>query len=154
MNANTVTPTLCDANGATCPMDGDCSAVGLIPSAAGKHGARSAVGAEIVDAVDGKEIGKAGAGAIDAALDGADRAAADRRGVVIREAGSADQDQRLALVGRQFRQRGAEFLELTPAGLLGMRYQGVSIAAVGVFHLAPPLAVFGAEQVAQNGEQQ
>ena len=48
----------------------------LVPAAAGKHRAGSAVGAEIVDAVDGEQIGEPGARAIDAALDRADGAAA------------------------------------------------------------------------------
>jgi hypothetical protein len=57
-----------------------------IAAAASEHGARGAVRAEIVDAVDGEKIGQPGTGAIDAALDRADRASADRRRVVVRKA--------------------------------------------------------------------
>ncbi len=122
----------------------------LTPPAAGEHRAGGAVGPEIVDAVDGEEIGQPGAGAIDAALDGADRAAADRRGVVIGEAGGAHQDQRFALIRRQLRQRRAELFEFDPPGLLGMRFQRLGITAVGILDFAAPFAVFGAEQVAQR----
>ena len=54
-----------------------------VTATAREYGARGAIGAEIVDAVDGEQIGKPGARAIDAALDGSDRAAANCRSVVI-----------------------------------------------------------------------
>jgi len=92
----------------------------LVAAAAGQHGARGAVRPEIVDAVDRQEIGKARTRAVHPALDGADRAAADVRRVLIGEARGADQDQRLALIGRQLRQRGAKFAEFNAAGLLRM----------------------------------
>src|SRR6266571_2959351 len=117
-------------------------------TAAGEHGARGAVRAEIVDAVDGEEISQPRTGAIDPALDGADCATADRRRVVIREAGSAYQNKRLALICRQLGKRCAEFLEFHAPGLFGMRLQGFGITPLGVFDLAAPLAVLGAEQVA------
>src|SRR5579862_5857518 len=68
----------------------------LVASAAGENGARRPVRAEIIDAVDGEQVGKPGAGAVDAALDGADRATANSRGVLVGEARGADQDQGLA----------------------------------------------------------
>ena len=94
-----------------------------------------------------------GARAIDAALDGADRAAADFGRLLVGEAGCADQDQRLALVVGQLGERGAEFLELDVAGLLRLRLQRLGVAAVGILDLAAALAILRAEQVAQDGEQ-
>ena len=70
-------------------------------AAAADHRAHRLVGAEILGAVDIEQGGQLGSRAVDAALDGADRAAADRRGVLVGEAGRADQDQRFALVLRQ-----------------------------------------------------
>src|SRR4051794_1001304 len=37
--------------------------------------------------------------------------------------------------------------------LLGVRFEALCIAAVGVFHLAPTLAIFRPEEIAQNREQ-
>jgi hypothetical protein len=47
--------------------------------------------------------------AVDARLDGADRAAADMGGLFVGKSGCADQNERLALVGRQMGQRFAGF---------------------------------------------
>src|SRR5580700_2512289 len=120
----------------------------LAASAAGENGAGGPVRPEIIDAVDRQQVGEPGAGAVDAALDGADGAAANSRGVLVGKARGADQDQSLALVRWQLGERGTEFLEFDPAGLLWMRFQRLGIAAVGVFDLAAALAVFRAEQVA------
>src|SRR6202050_4666158 len=100
----------------------------LVASAAGENGASGPVRPEIIDAVDGEQVGEPGAGAVDAALDGADGAAANPRGVLVGEARGADQDQGLALVRRQLGERGTEFLEFDPAGLLRMGFQGLGIA--------------------------
>ena len=67
--------------------------------------------------------------------------------------GKLPQDQRFALVLRQLGQRLPELVELEPAALLRVRFQRFGVGAVGILDLAPPLAVFRAEQVAQNGEQ-
>src|SRR6202043_2202114 len=109
---------------------GFCCEWRFVASAAGKHGARRPVRTEIIDAVDGEQVGKPGAGAIDAALDGADRAAANPCAVLVGKARGADQDQSLALVRWQLRERSAEFLEFDAAGLLRMRFQRLGIAAV------------------------
>src|SRR3984893_7096964 len=111
-------------------------------AAAGEDGARGAVRAEIVDAVDRQQIGKPRARAVDPALDRADRAAADRRRVLVGEAGRADEDKGLALVWRQLLKRGTKLLELHAAGLLRIGFERVGVAAFGVLHLPPPLAVF------------
>src|SRR5580704_14339182 len=113
----------------------------LLPAAAADHGADGVVGAEIVGAVDIEQRREFRARAVDAALDGADRAAADRRGVLIGEAGGAYENQRFALVLRQFFERGAEFLELQMRGLRWLGLEGLGIATVGVLHLPPPLAI-------------
>src|SRR5581483_1562876 len=115
--------------------------------------AHSLIGAEILGAVDIKQRGELRARAIDAAFDGADRAAADRRRVLIGEAACADQDQRLALVLRQLVERGAEFLELQMRALRRLRLQHLGIVAFGILDLAPPLPVVRAKQVAQDREQ-
>ena len=51
-----------------------------------QHRPRRAVGAEVVRVLDVQQIGQPCACAIDAALDGADRAAADRRGILVGKA--------------------------------------------------------------------
>src|SRR5882672_9342793 len=83
-----------------------------LPAAAADHGANRLVGTEILGAIDIEQGREFRPRAVDAALDGADRAAADRRGVFIGKAGGADQDQGFALVLRKFFQRRAKFLEL------------------------------------------
>src|SRR5512132_1715989 len=83
---------------------------------AGSHdGAGGLVRAKIFGTLDREQIGQARARAIDAALDRADGAFADRRSFLVGEAGGADEDQRLALIRRQLRKRRAEFLEFKPA---------------------------------------
>src|ERR1700685_2875906 len=124
-----------------------------LPPAAADHGAHGLVGAEVLGAVDIEQRRELGARAVDAALDGADRTAADRGCILIGEAGGADQNQRLALVLRQFVERRAKLLELQMRALRRLGLQRLGIAAVGVLALAPPLAVVGAEQVAQYREQ-
>src|SRR5580704_6756799 len=111
---------------------GASSRMSLVASAAGEDRARRPVRPEIIDAVDGEQVCKPRAGAVDAALDGADGAAANPRGVLVGKARGADQDQGFALVRWQLGQRGAEFLELDAAGLLRLRFQRLGIAAVGV----------------------
>src|SRR4030088_3214086 len=78
---------------------------------------------EILGAVDIEQRRQLRARAVDAALDGADRAAADRCRVLIGEAGGADQDQRFALVLRELFERDAEFLELQMRALRRLRLQ-------------------------------
>ena len=56
-------------------------------------------------------------------------------------------------VRQQLRERLAEFLELHPAVLLGRRFQAIDVTAVGVFDFVAALAVFRAEQVAEDGEE-
>jgi hypothetical protein len=82
------------------------------------------------------------------------RALADRSRLLVGETRRADEKQGLALVGWQLRERHAEFLEFHAAVLVGMRLQTLRVAAVGVFDLTTPLAVFRAEQVAEDGESQ
>jgi hypothetical protein len=53
---------------------------------AAQHRARRAVGAEVVGVVDVEQVGEPGAGAVDAAFDGADRALANLSGFFIGEA--------------------------------------------------------------------
>src|SRR5216683_8059524 len=111
------------------------------------------IGAEILGAIDIEQGAEFRSRPVDAALDGADRATADRRGVLIGEAGGTYQDQRFALVLRKLVERGAEFLELEMRVLRRLGFQRLRIAAVGVLHLPPPLAVVRAEQVTQDREQ-
>jgi len=63
------------------------------------------------------------------------------------------QDQSFALVLRQLVEGRAEFLELQMRVLRRLGLEGLGIAAVGILHLPPPLAVIRAEQVAQDREQ-
>ena len=52
---------------------------------------------------------------------------------LVGEAGAADQNHCLALVGGQLGERGAQLLKLKPAFLLRLRFQAFGIAAVGIF---------------------
>src|SRR6478672_5887896 len=124
-----------------------------LSAVAADHGAHRLVGTEILGAVDIEQRRQFRSGAVDAALDGADRAAADGGGVLIGEPGGADQDQRFALVLRQLFERLAKLLELQMRILRRLGLQGFRVIALGVLHLAPPLAIVGAKQVAQDGEQ-
>ena len=98
-------------------------------------------------------VGEPVARAVDAALDRADRAAADLRRLLVGKAGRPDQDQRLALVVGKLRERRAKVLHVHMAVLLGMGREPRRIAAVGVLDLAPPLAALGEIGVAQDGEE-
>jgi hypothetical protein len=105
------------------------SGAGLL-SVAADHGAHGIIGSKVLRAVDIEQRGKLRARAVDAALDGADRTAADRSRVFVTEAGGADQDQRLALVLRQLLERDAEFLEFQMRALRRLRLQRLGIVAV------------------------
>src|SRR5829696_4554718 len=120
---------------------------------AADHGTHRLVRSEILGAVDIEQGRQFRARAVDAALDGADRAAADGGSVLIGEAGGANQDQRFALVLRQLVERGAKLLELQMRILRWLGLQGFRVIALGVLYLAPPLPVVRAKQVAQDGEQ-
>src|SRR5687767_10302030 len=87
------------------PSLADCEVeLATLAAAAGGHdGARRLIRTEVFRALDREQIGQAGARTIDAALDGADGAIADRCGLLVRKAGGADEDQRLALIGRKLR---------------------------------------------------
>src|ERR1700688_2424168 len=88
---------------------------------AGEDGPRRSVRTEIIDALDRHDLGQSRSRPIDAALDGGDRAPANLRGLLIGEAGRADENQRFALIARQFGERHAKFLEFHTPILLGMR---------------------------------
>src|SRR6266436_8106644 len=120
--------------------------------ARGQNGTRRVVLAEPVGAVDGEQLREPRAGTIDPALDRPYRALADRSRLLVGEARRTDEKQSLALAGRQLRERHAEFLEFHPALLLGRRFQAIDVAAGGVFDFAASVAVFRAEQVAQDGD--
>jgi hypothetical protein len=61
-------------------------------SGVGQHGPGGVVGAKVLRTCNVQKVDQAAARAIDAALDGADRAAADFRGFLIREPGRSNQD--------------------------------------------------------------
>src|SRR5439155_14588496 len=54
---------------------------------------------------------------------------------------------------RKLVERRAEFLELEMGVLRGLRLQRLGVVAFGILDFPPPLAVIGAEQVAQDREQ-
>ncbi len=76
---------------------------------------------DIGGAFDIEAFGQMGAGAVDTALDGADRHAADLGGILIGEAGSTHEDQRLALVVGKLLQSGFEVyhIEMTVLSRMG-----------------------------------
>ena len=90
---------------------------------------------------------------MDPALDRSYRALADGGGLLVGEARRADENERFALVRQELRERPADFLEFQSAVLLGRRFQATDVTAVGVFDFAATLAVFRAEQVAEDGEE-
>src|SRR5258707_6553123 len=93
------------------------------------------IGAEILGAINIEQGAEFRSCPVDAALDGADRAAADRRGVLIGEAGGAHQNQRFALVLGKFVECSPEFLELKVCALRRLGFEGLGIAAIGILHL-------------------
>jgi hypothetical protein len=119
----------------------------------GRNATRRVVLAERAGAVDGEQPRELRAGTIDPALDRPYRAPADRSRLLVRETRRTDEKQSLALAGRQRCKRHAKFLEFHTAVWFGMRRQTLRIGAVCVFDLATPLAVFRAEQVAEDGDQ-
>src|SRR4029077_14422929 len=86
--------------------------------------AHGLMGPEVIDALDRQQLREPSARTIDATLDRPDRAAADLRRLLVREARCPHQNQGLALIRRKLRKRAGAFLELQPAGLLGLRLQG------------------------------
>src|SRR5262249_4189269 len=74
-------------------------------------------------------------------------------GFFVGKTGSADQDQRLTLVGWQFCERLLKLLKLDVAVLLGMGLERFSKSAVAVFNLAPAPSGFPPGEVAQNREE-
>ena len=121
--------------------------------ARGENGAGGVIGAEVVGTVDGQQLASRVRARLTRLLMVPTAQPQIVGGLLVGEARCADQDQRLALVRRQLGERRAEFLELDVAGLLRMGLQRLGIAAVGILDLAPALAVFRAEQVAQDREQ-
>src|SRR5262249_9636336 len=76
---------------------------------ASKHRLGRPVRREIVHAVDVQNLRQLGAGAVHPALDRADSAAADLRRLFIGGAGRHHEDQGLALIGGQLRDRAEQF---------------------------------------------
>src|SRR2546426_10549255 len=68
------------------------------PPARGQNRPCRLIGPEIFDAVDRKQFGEPRARTVDPALDGADRALADPRRLLVGEALRSDENERLALV--------------------------------------------------------
>jgi hypothetical protein len=114
-----------------------------------QRGHGHAIRAEILDLLDSEEFGEADAGAVDAALHGADRAAHDRGCLLIGEALCADQQQRLALVRREPRKRRAEIVHVGAPVLLGQAGQPAGIGTIDILDLALSLAKVREIEVAQ-----
>src|SRR5690606_18162090 len=108
--------------------------------------------AKIAFARDAKNILESGPCAADTALDRAHGAAADFRSLLVGEAGSADQNDRLALVLGQKLERLAEVVQIGRAILGGVNRQASGDGAIAIFYLAATLAHLRVELVAKNGE--
>src|SRR5258706_11691879 len=87
------------------------------------HGADRFIGTEIFGAIDIEQGAEFRSRAVDAALDGADRAAADCRGALVGEAGGAHQDQRFALVLGKLVEGRPEFLEFQMRALRRLGFE-------------------------------
>ena len=96
---------------------------------------------------------EARAGAVDAAFHGADGTAGDVGGILVGEAFGADQDERLALIRRQLRQRLAEIDKIEVTLLLGRDRKLGGQLALAVGDLALRLAQLREVGIAKNGEQ-
>ena len=93
------------------------------------------------------------AGAIDAALDGADGTTADFGRFFVRKSLCADEQQCLALIRRQRRKCRPEVGEIKMPVLLRQRCKGVLILIVGIVDLAAQFPMLRKIDVAQNGEE-
>ncbi len=91
--------------------------------------------------------------AMDPALDGPDRAPADLRRFLVAQSGGADENECFPLLRWQRAERGEKLAEFQPACLVWLRCQRCGMAAVTVLDLAPALPVFGAIDVAQDGNE-
>ena len=78
-------------------------------------------GTKIIDGGNAHQFREPGAGAIDAALDGAHRATANFGGLYIGKSFRADEDERLPLIFRELSERRLEVWHIHVAGLLGVR---------------------------------
>ncbi len=102
--------------------------------------------------LDREKLGKFLSCAVDPALDRADGALADMSGLLVGEAGGANQNERLALIRGEVKQRLAKFPELDMPGLCFRRCQALRIAAISIFDLPTTLAIFGAKVISQDCE--
>src|SRR5215212_5705078 len=111
-----------------------------------------AVRADLVDLLEAENLGEALARTVHAALDRADLGVADHRRLLIGQTLGADEEERLALLGRELAERVAEIGEVEIGALLGRDRDLCGIDAVGVLDLAPPLPEGGMELITQDGE--
>ena len=96
---------------------------------------------------DAEKLGEPRARAVHAALDRADRAAANLRRLLVGKALGADEQKRLALIGGELRQRVPEIGKIEMPVLLGQDGERVLMRLVGVVDLAPELPVLREEDV-------
>ena len=104
----------------------------------------------LVFELDREKLGKFLSCAIDPALDRADGTLADPGGLLVGEAGRANQNEGLALVRGEMKQRFTKLSELDMPGLCLRRSQALRIAAIGVLNLTTSLAIFGAKMIAKD----
>ena len=113
----------------------------------------SDVSREVVGRAQSKQLVQSAPRAINAALDRANRTARNDRCLLVRESFGPDQNQCLALIGRQLLQGNAEVLEIHMAELLGAnRYLGRKVA-VGIFDFSSALAMLRKEKITKDREQ-
>ncbi len=108
--------------------------------------------AELTRVLDAEKLAEARARTIDAALDCPHGAAANLGGFLVRESFGADEQQRLALIGRELGQGDAEVREIEMTILLGWNCKRALMYLVGIIHLAAQLAVLREVDVAQDSE--
>src|SRR4029079_6186136 len=134
--------------GGTCPVPPAC-----LFAAASQDGSCGFIRAEILGAVDMQQLCQPCTRAIDARFDRADCATTDARSFLVGKSRRAHKDQGLALLGRQLRQSLTKFSELHMTGLVQLLLERFCVMPVAVLNLAPALAIFRTEMVAQNGEE-
>jgi hypothetical protein len=77
----------------------------------------------------------------------------DLRRILVTQSLHPDQKQSLPLLGRELSESRAQVMEVKLCVLLGWHGEETGHRTLRVLHLPPALAVFGMEQIAQDGEE-
>jgi hypothetical protein len=90
-----------------------------------QNSAGGMIRAEVIRALDGEKVPQPRARPIDPAFDRSHGAVTNRRGLLVGKARCPNEEQRFPLIRRQLGECRAEFIELHPTVLFGMRFQAL-----------------------------